>query len=39
MLGDDVGEWFKVYGWNYLWVEDGNNLDEIDNVLKLVEVE
>ncbi|MFX0552383.1 transketolase [Lactiplantibacillus plantarum] len=38
-LGDDAGERFKAYGWNYLRVEDGNNLDEIDNALKLAEAE
>lgn len=38
-VGDNAGERFKAYGWNYLRVEDGNNLAEIDNALDLAEAE
>ncbi len=33
-LTDDVEKRFTGYGWNYLRVEDGNDLDEIDNAIK-----
>ncbi|ONN63516.1 transketolase, partial [Herbaspirillum sp. VT-16-41] len=31
---DNAQERFKAYGWQVLYVEDGNNLDEIRNAIK-----
>lgn len=38
-LGDNAGERFESYGWNYLRVENGNDLDAIDNALSAAENE
>lgn len=33
-LSDNAGERFEAYGWNYLRVDDGNNLDELEMLYK-----
>ncbi|HZG59892.1 MAG TPA: transketolase [Anoxybacillus sp.] len=33
-FSENVAERFKAYGWQYLRVEDGNNIEEIANALK-----
>lgn len=38
-LSDNAGERFTAYGWNYLRVADGNDLDAIDQALNVAEDE
>ncbi|AUI72089.1 transketolase [Companilactobacillus alimentarius] len=38
-LSDNAGERFEAYGWNYLRVDDGNNLDELENALQVADDE
>lgn len=38
-LSDNAGERFEAYGWNYLRVEDGNDLDALDRALSAGEDE
>lgn len=38
-LDDNAGERFEAYGWNYLRVEDGNDLDALDQALAAAEDE
>lgn len=37
-LDDNVQSRFEAYGWNYLKVDDGNDLEEIDQALNTAEV-
>lgn len=36
---DNVAQRFEAYGWNYLKVNDGNSLAEIDNAIKIAQDE
>ncbi|MCJ7841238.1 transketolase [Lederbergia sp. NSJ-179] len=38
-FSENVGERFKAYGWQYLRVEDGNNMEEIANALEAAKAE
>lgn len=38
-LNDNAGERFEAYGWNYLRVSDGNDLDALDRALSAAEDE
>ncbi|WP_117154291.1 transketolase [Paraliobacillus quinghaiensis] len=36
---EDVGKRFEAYGWQYLLVEDGNNLEEINAAIEMAKLE
>lgn len=38
-VDDNVSERFKSYGWNYLYVEDGNDLNKIDQAVQIAKDE
>ena len=37
-FSEDTKQRFEAYGWNYILVENGNDLDEIDNAITIIEV-